>query len=319
MSLVQLVKASRAATVTHSAQKDPHENEEKPFYKIGTWGGCACGTLMKAKRKRRKIVGSPDYLAWLDKNVPGLGKKITKFFKQAQADVLDQLKESLPALTKAKRPRIYTLEEVDEAIDALNFDSWTTLVGVLDPVLEAAFRENAEAGLSLLGIAADESMVEQINERAVEWSRNRAAELVGKKWVDGELVDNPNSKWAITETTREDIRGLITSALEDGQSTDQLADALADSFSFSDQRAEMVARTELAFAHVEGNTEGWRASGEVDQKMSILGSEHDFDDVCNDNAEAGPIPLDGEFPSGHTGPPYHPNCVCDVIPILRDD
>ena len=37
------------------------------------------------------------------------------------------------------------------------------------------------------------------------------------------------------------------------------------------------------------------------------------------NAEAGVVPLDGQFPSGADAPPDHPNCVCDVLPVLVDE
>jgi hypothetical protein len=160
-------------------------------------------------------------------------------------------------------------------------------------------------------------------DEAYQWARtyaeNRAAELVGmRRAEDGTLVPG-NPRYSISETTRAGLRDLVEDALDEGLSTAELADLVSDSYFFSEARSTTIARTELAFSHVQGNMEGWRLSGVVGYKQSILGSEHDLDDICNDNAEVGPIPLDASFPSGDDGPPYHPNCVCDVIPILSEE
>jgi len=91
-----------------------------------------------------------------------------------------------------------------------------------------------------------------------------------------------------------------------------------DAGSFSLARAAMIARTELAFAHVSGNVAGWRETGQVDRKRWILGDNHDIDDVCDDAVDAGDVGLDEEFVDGIDFPPAHPNCVCDVLPILKE-
>lgn len=164
----------------------------------------------------------------------------------------------------------------------------------------------------------DRAIVNQVNQLAVEWAENRAAELVGKNLVDGRWVDNPNSKWTIDAATRDYLRADVTQAVDEGWSTQQLADALEENFAFSESRAEMIARTEIAKADVEGNLMAYRESGVVEGKESILGSEHGDPDECDDNAAAGVIPLDEPFPSGDMGPPYHPRCVCDVLPVLGE-
>lgn len=148
----------------------------------------------------------------------------------------------------------------------------------------------------------DKAIVSQVNTLAVEWAENRAAELVTK----------------IQESTRDYLRADVTQAVEEGWSTKQLGQALQENFGFSESRSDMIARTEIARADVEGNLMAYRESGVVSGKESILGSEHDAPDECDDNADAGVIPLDEAFPSGDMGPPYHPNCVCDVLPVVSE-
>lgn len=276
--------------------------------------GCACLPLTKAKRKRRKF-GSPAYLKWLDKNSPSFARRIHKFLKAERkrlaAYVLDEV--DLGKVVKM------SASDIDRIIRGIDFSNWTTLYGILERELVWAFKENARAGFEAVGFDPSEDIVSLVNEQAVSWAEKRAADLVGmKRNADGEWVENPNPKFAITDMVREEIRGMVADAVDEGWSAQTFAEELADSFAFSEARSMTIARTELAFAHVEGNLTAWSDSGVVEQKQSILGSEHDMDDECNDNADAGPIPLDADFPSGHQGPPYHPNCVCDVVPILSE-
>lgn len=277
--------------------------------------GCACLPLTKAKRSRRKKIGSKQYLAWLDAAAPDLASKLHKFLKREMKQFKAYLLEEL----QLGKVRKVSQADIDRIIAGLDFSKWTDLYGILERELVQAFKDNAKAGFQAIGFDPDEDMVELVNEQALEWAQRRAAELVGKrKNEDGEWVDNPNKKFAISESTREELRGMVSDAIDEGWSADTFADEIADAFSFSEARSMTIARTELAFAHVEGNLEAWGDSGVVEMKQSILGSEHDLDDQCNDNADAGPIPLNAEFPSGHQGPPYHPNCVCDVIPVLGE-
>lgn len=48
----------------------------------------------------------------------------------------------------------------------------------------------------------------------------------------------------------------------------------------------------------------------VEMKQWILGP--DPCEICQENAEASPIPVDEDFPSGDDAPPAHVNCVCAV-------
>ena len=41
--------------------------------------------------------------------------------------------------------------------------------------------------------------------------------------------------------------------------------------------------------------------------------------MCVENAEAGTIGIDENFPSGDEAPPYHPNCFCTLVPVLGED
>ena len=80
----------------------------------------------------------------------------------------------------------------------------------------------------------------------------------------------------------------------------------------------MVARTETAYADVQGNLEGYRASGVVAKKEWLVSQ----DEVCPEceALDGKVVDLDEPFPGqGGDGPPLHPNCRCDVLPVLQDE
>ena len=41
--------------------------------------------------------------------------------------------------------------------------------------------------------------------------------------------------------------------------------------------------------------------------------------VCDECVEAGMVPLGDDFADGVDYPPAHPNCICDVVPVLKDE
>ena len=83
------------------------------------------------------------------------------------------------------------------------------------------------------------------------------------------------------------------------------------------ERALLIARTEISDALSEGNLQSWKASGVVEGKEWVLGSEHGVPDICDENAAAGVIPIDATFPSGDDRPTAHVQCVCDLLPVVR--
>ena len=165
--------------------------------------------------------------------------------------------------------------------------------------LMATYKAAALVGVTQVG-APLAPITDQIDAQAVAYAQQRGAELITD----------------LAGTTVEDLRDLLGEAVASGMSPADLSDAIESMGSFGEARADTIARTELAFAHVNGNVDGWRATGEVDAKQSILGDLHEIDDECDDCANAGTVKLDDDFVPGYDFPPYHPNCVCDVLPVL---
>jgi SPP1 gp7 family putative phage head morphogenesis protein len=221
--------------------------------------------------------------------------------------------EAYAKIAKADKPKT----DADQVLANLDFDAWVGLAEDAGPEYQITFSEGGRKALAELGIN-EQDLFEQVNEDAAEWAEDRAAELVGKKWVNDQLVDNPDPQWAITDSTRDGLRDLVTQAFKDGLGPKELRDKVESSYEFSDARAATIARTEIGFAHVQGAITGWKLSGEVAGYEWALGSEHEIEDDCdlNDGEYAA---IGEDFPSGDDAPPLHPNCVCALLPVLKGE
>lgn len=240
---------------------------------------------------------------------------VADFFKQQPAKLAAQIVQARARMTKAAEE-----EDVDAIVESLDLSAWGALGADVEPLLLKIALDGIAVAFKQIGFAPSPDIVAQVNQKAVEWAKERAAELVGKRvLVDGSVVDNPNAAYAITESTREQLRSLVVDAIEEGTSSTDLATQLEESYAFSEDRAETIARTELAAADVQGNLTAYRDSGMVSGKEWILGSEHGEGDPdeCDDASEMGVVPLDDDF-GGIGDPPAHPNCVCDILPVLTD-
>jgi len=212
-----------------------------------------------------------------------------------------------------------TPEETNALIDAIlieiNLSGFAVVAPAAAKLIAEVAGSSGRAALLQVGIAEDTDidLFNVVNDFAVDFADARGAELVGMKYNQwDELVPNPDAEWAITDGTRELLRGQVRQAIEEGWSTKQLSNAVQESYGFSDARAEMIGRTEIARAQAAGTMEGWKASGVCTGKFWVLGSEHDIEDDCDSNVDDGTIPLDEEFSSGDEYEPVHPNCTCST-------
>ncbi len=239
-------------------------------------------------------------------------------FAEWARSIAKKLSRAYATTVKKSDPATEAL--VQEILAGLNLDPFgQDAVDEINDELVAMYQRASTAGFAQVKMTPTDEIVHHMYVRAHAYADARGAELVGKKLINGVLVDNPNAKWSIDETTREDLRSVVTQGIEQGWSPARLADEIEASTAFSEERALMIARTELAFAHMAGNVAAWREAGNVTGKRSLLGDLHEVPDECDENSDAGVIGFDEDFPSGDAFAPYHPNCVCDVVPVLQGE
>lgn len=234
-------------------------------------------------------------------------------FALALTDLFTQEKRQIAEEIAAAYAKVQKADDIDDILDNLDMDAWTAIVTTTRQQLATATQDGGTQALKQLKLSND-TLEERVAETASKEAAYRAAELVGKKYVDGELVDNPNAKWVITDNTRELLRADIEQAMEEGWSTDRLADAIEDNYAFSEARADMIARTEIARADMNGSMIAYRESGIVSGKEWLLGGNPC--PICEENASEGVIPLDQAFSSGDGMAPAHPNCTCSTSPVV---
>lgn len=169
--------------------------------------------------------------------------------------------------------------------------------------LEDIATDAALEALVSVGLDDNEQIVDVVNERAVAAAQEQAAELVTN----------------IDETTRDMLRDQIAQGLEENIGLDEIAAGIADSFGFSEERADLIARTEITDANSQGALTSYReaqAQGIAVKKEWLLGPNPC--EICQENADEGPIDLDDDFPSGDDAPSAHPNCECALSPVVEE-
>lgn len=195
------------------------------------------------------------------------------------------------------------LRRAEEWLSTVDLGDWEIIVEDVADELDDVYASGLAEGLRLTNMGVD---LDQVNERAVTWARQSAASLVRM----------------IEPTTRDMLRTTVANALTEGWSAARLADEIAKSPAFDDDRAMTIARSELIAAENQGNMQGYRDAAStgvrVMKEWETAGDDAVSED-CEENESVGPIDLDDDFPSGDSEPPAHPNCRCAVVPYLPDE
>lgn len=84
----------------------------------------------------------------------------------------------------------------------------------------------------------------------------------------------------------------------------------------SKDRANLIAEDNLFQAYYVGRRIGW-STDKTARKSWYVHDSHDRDDVCDDNEEAGDIPINAVFPSGHQQPKAHFGCNCYLVLVQK--
>lgn len=245
-----------------------------------------------------------------------VGKKrlenILRRYLKAKGKAFAELVTSTLGKAAGDSPEDIDWDAIGRLLTDGDFWYWGDLADEVQPVLAGIAAVAGDSAVSALGLF-DADTLAKIGADSVAYAEARGAELVGMKKVGDSWIVNPDSKWAITDSTRDMIRKLLVDAMSEGASNDMLAkEILVDAYAFSDARAITVARTETAFADTQGGIMGWRASGVVTGKQFLANPE-----CCEEcQAQDGTITdLDDE----DNNTPLHPNCECTMIAVLDEE
>jgi SPP1 gp7 family putative phage head morphogenesis protein len=147
-------------------------------------------------------------------------------------------------------------------------------------------------------------MFDQVNDLALAFAKARAAELVT----------------GIDEATRNELNDIISSGLEENIGLDAIADNIREAYAFSEDRADLIARTEVAMANQQGALEGMKLAQGAGVKLTkVWVPDDEACDLCLENGDDGAIGLQEQFSSGDDVPPAHPSCRCSVASEVEED
>jgi|GEM_PF-6335005 len=223
--------------------------------------------------------------------------KVAKAYSRRGEKGFDPNPRSVPP-----RAKVDPEDVAAEDFDLLDLDALAS--GAFADVLAGVGSDAAGAVLGQVGLTGDDAIVDRVSAAAVQAARDQAAELVSQ----------------VDESTRDMLRDVIADGLEQNLGTDGIADLIQESAAFGDDRAQLIAHTEVRNANERGALEGMRGARDagVNIKKEVLLGPNACE-VCIENADAGPIDVDESFPSGDLAPGFHVRCECAVTGVVGND
>lgn len=219
--------------------------------------------------------------------------------------------ERIATALDAWRRRIFaglTDDTITNAVSRVDTES-----GPLRDVLLFLVQEWAEAGAEfgreqiealVLGVKRHETMLDfdwqLVNTAALEWAQRYVGELIR----------------GINAVTRRRIQAEVAQFVETGESVLALARRLVGIGPFSDDRARMIAVTEVTRAYAEGNMTAWRETGVIERRRWNTANDELVCPICGPRHNM-VVGLDEDF-DGLEGPPAHPRCRCWLTPVIVD-
>lgn len=155
-----------------------------------------------------------------------------------------------------------------------------------------------------LGISEETDFFSHANERAAAYAKQRAAELVTD----------------IDDSTRDMLRTIVGDGLEAGAMREDIIDQIMASGIFGQERATLIADTEVAMATGQGALAGYKEAKAAGVKLKkIWVCDSDPCPICEENQDAGEIDVEDSFPSGDDCETAHPNCECHTESVVDDE
>lgn len=158
-----------------------------------------------------------------------------------------------------------------------------------------------------LGITPTDADIQKI-------AHEHVAKLVGKRIDDnGNIIDNPNSEYQISDKTRADIRQSIQTSVNLGEDVQTATKRLQKTIK-NVKRAQTIANTETVNSYSAGLLHFGGVSNAIGKEWEDNGAL----DVCAEYSHRGAVPFDYSY-DGIDGPTAHPNCRCNLRLIYQNE
>jgi len=253
--------------------------------------------------------------------------KFVKDVYAVQQKMADDIIESLEDVESPLNDKI-----ADKVVNAEWMALWTE-------EMTDAVHDNLEAVVEEAGTAAIESVTEGLASKAAPVAESTIFDLQAARAQAFILEQTAQVGKVATATHQKKIRKLLAKGIGDKLTTGQMAKSLQEMKRygkgvFSKSQAQRIARTETSFARTAGQIEGWKQSGVVMGKEFLLAPE-----ACvfceaiskmwkgkNLKLNTPLVSFPGKITAGKRtmvidyrelqGPAIHPNCLCDLLPVI---
>lgn len=197
----------------------------------------------------------------------------------------------------------------------------------LEEVLRETYAVGAELGKQVALAAIGKY---RLNKDATEEEIAAALKIDWRKWQPGNnpaqallrpkqglariLARTEKTAQYLQDTSLSRIGVRLADALAKGLTVRQTARSLTAVLKDS-KRALLVAQTEMGRAMMAEQSDTYAENGVEQVEWLAL----DPCELCAENEAEGPIEVGTEFPSGDLFPPAHPNCYCDLVPVIEGE
>ncbi len=248
---------------------------------------------------------SPDTLARMIKTGARLERKLLVFFRDIgkhNNNYIDWTAYQYALYSvNASQVKAYDVQVIvnDEAVEAEH----QPFITITFDELALATAYGAQAGETIYSIPLGMDKADAEIQKLV---RSQIADLVGKRIDEfGNLIDNPNAKYRISDKTRADIKAALQTSINLNEDVPTAAKRVEQVVGNA-KRAALIAREETMSAYTNGLHEFGAQSGAIGKEWEDNGAV----DICLTNSKKGPIPFKQKYPSGHSHPKAHIGCRC---------
>lgn len=142
-----------------------------------------------------------------------------------------------------------------------------------------------------------------------------AKQMINSIWLsDGKTFSQ--RIWKNIEKLTETLNDKLIECVVSGKKTTELKNLLQERFNVSYNQANTLVRTETANIQVQAAAQRYKDYGLT--KYEFLGrDEHDIG--CQCKKLNGQVFYFSEMQPGKNAPPLHPNCRCDIMPVIEDN
>jgi HK97 family phage portal protein len=212
-----------------------------------------------------------------------------KFKKKIQNHFFLQMKKVLQLLTKEEKS--LESEMIVQRINVLDEEN-KVLMKTITPFYKEIIEAGQQFALDNLGLERSLQLDEAL------------------------LVQRVNKITGINTTVWNQVKMNIHDGITNGDTIDQIAESIKDTYSMAKKRSILIARTEVTAAMNAASLGEYEKEGVAKVEWLTAKDEHVRESHVA-NGSVGPLPINSTFPSGEKYPGQSsPNCRCTLSPVV---